>query len=146
MRQDAKVAQAAFLIALEKTKAATPAQLVDQGSQLVGATDITLSSDKKTVTMGVETYRKFVIKAVDDDQYIKVKEPAWNAREALYQKDIGQYKLNEIAYDRREVLNTSIIKDLHDVISNQKTTSIFEKVVWTAAGYGFGMLTQKFLK
>jgi hypothetical protein len=145
-RADAKAQQAAFLVALGKVKAATPAQLVDQGGQVVGATDIVLSADKKTVTMGVETYRKFVLKAVDDDQYISVKEPAWNAREALYQKDISTYKQNEILYDRRDALNAGIISDLRGVISHQKTTSVFEKIVWSAAGFGAGVLADKIIK
>lgn len=144
--QAAAAQQAAFLVALGKIQTATPTQLVDQGGQVIGATDIVLASDHKTVSMGIETYRKFVIAAVEDVNYKTVKEPAWNAREALYQKDISQYKANEILYDRRDALNASIISDLHGVISRQKTTSFFEKLAWGAAGAGLGMLADKLIK
>lgn len=145
-QKDAAAQQAAFLVALGKLTTATPAQLVDQGGQVIGATDIRLSADGKTVSMGVETYRKFVIAAVEDQNYKTVKEPAWNAREALYQKDISVYKANEILYDRRDALNSGIISDLRSVISKQKTTSVFEKIVWTAAGFGAGVLANKLVK
>lgn len=145
-RQATAAQQAAFLVALGKLTTATPAQLVDQGGQVIGATDIVLSSDRQTVSMGIETYRKFVIAAVSNENYKTVKEPAWIAREVLYQKDISQYKANEILYDRRDALNNGIIKDLRSVISKQKTTSVFEKIVWTAAGFGAGVLADKLIK
>lgn len=145
-QQAAAAQQAAFLVALGKLTTATPAQLVDQGGQVIGATDITLSANGQIVSMGVETYRKFVIAAVSDQNYKTVKEPEWNAREVLYQKDISQYKANEILYDRRDALNNGIIKDLRSVISKQKTTSTLEKVVWSAAGFGAGVLADKLIK
>jgi hypothetical protein len=135
-RQEQAVNQAAFLVALEKIKASTPAQIVSQGAQMIGADDIVLSPDEKAVTMGVETYRKFVIAVAERDEYVKVKEPAWNAREALYQQRDAQNKLDVANY-------VSIIKDLRIVISKQKTTTLMGKLAWAGGGFAAGFLASK---
>lgn len=145
-RRAAAAQQAAFLKAIDKIKAAPPAELVTTGGQVIGSTDIILSADQKTVTMGIETYRKFVLAVKERDDYKLVKEPAWNAREALYIKDITQYKANELLYARRDVLNAAIINDLRSVISHQKTTSTLSKIAWAAVGFGAGVLTDKLTK
>jgi hypothetical protein len=116
---------------------------VDQGSQILGVSDI--KSDGVTVQMPVETYRKIVFILVDRQEYMNVREPAWKEREALYQKDIAQYKANEILYDRRDALNNNIISDLRVVISKHKTTTFFGKVAWAAAGFGAGVLANKLI-
>lgn len=135
-RREQEAAQAAFLAALEKIKAATPTQLVVQGSQMIGSSDILLSADEKTVTMGVETYRKFVTAVAERDEYKNVKEPAWNAREALYNQQISQYKQDGVTY-------SGIIKDLRIVISKQKKATLFEKLAWAGGGFAAGFLSSK---
>lgn len=143
-RQDALAREKWFQGQLAHVQTATPAELVDQVSQILGVSDITTDGEK--VSMGLETYRLIVFKIVEHQEYVNVREPAWNAREALYQKDIGQYKANETLYDRRDALNNNIIKDLRSVISKNKTTTFFEKVAWTAAGFGAGVLVNKLIK
>jgi hypothetical protein len=142
-RQDSLAREKWFQSQIAHVQTASPAELVDQGSQILGVSDI--KSDGVTVQMPVETYRKIVFILVDRQEYMNVREPAWKEREALYQKDIAQYKANEILYDRRDALNNNIISDLRVVISKHKTTTFFGKVAWAAAGFGAGVLANKLI-
>lgn len=133
-----------FQAQLAATQHATPAQLVDQGSTVIGANDI--RTDGVVVTMGVETYRKFVLVAVNEREYREVREPAWNAREVKHQKERSDWIAKDIERNKKDALNESIIGGLHDVISHQKKIGLFEKIAWTAAGFGAGVFAQKLIK
>ena len=124
---------------------ATPTQLVDTGSAILGAGDIVLSADQKWVTMSVETYKKVVFRLVEHREYVNVREPAWNAREALYKAQISDLKLTISDHERKDILNAGIIKDLKTVISKTRTMSIAEKAAWAAGGFVAGSLASKLL-
>jgi len=143
-QQDALRREREFQKILAGVQVATPIQLVDQGSAILKVSDIV--TDGRNVTMGVETYRKVVFILVEHEEYVKVKEPRWVADSANYQRQISGYKANEISYEKREVINISIIKDLRDALSHQKATSLFQKLAWGAAGAGLGMLADKLIK
>lgn len=126
---------------LEKVRASTPTQLADQGSEILGVSDIT--TDGATVTMSVETYRKIVFRLVEHKEYIEVKEPSWNAREALYEAQIVDLKSAVASHEKKDILNAGIISDLRSVIKNQKTMAFFEKAAWTAGGFAAGVIFGK---
>lgn len=133
-----------FQSQLTHVQTATPTQLVDQGSAILGVADIT--TDGVKITMSVETYRKIVFVLVDHQEYKNVREPAWNAREALYQAEISDWKAKEILHNQKDALNESIIFSLKDVISHQKTMGFFEKAAWGAGGFVVGSVISKFVK
>lgn len=133
-----------FQSQLTHVQTATPAQLVDQGSQILKAVDIT--TDGKVVTMGVETYRTAVSALLDWQEYKNVREPAWSAREALYKAEISDWKAKDILRDQKDALNESIIFSLKDVISHQKTMGFFEKAAWGAGGFVVGTVLGKLVK
>ena len=143
-RQDALAREKWFQVQLAHVQTATPAELVDQVSQILGVSDITTDGEK--VSMGLETYRLIVFKIVEHQEYVNVREPAWNAREALYQKDIQVYKQSEVLQAKKDALTDGIIKDLRTVLSKQKTTSFLEKTAWAGAGFGAGVLVNKLIK
>jgi hypothetical protein len=143
-RQERLAREIEFQAQLAHVQAATPTQLVDQGSQILGVTDI--STDGKVVTMSVETWRKAVTMMVDDIEYKTVREPRWLADEANYRSEISDFKALEIKRDKKDALNESIIFGLKDVISHQKTMGFFEKVAWGAGGFVVGSVVSKFVK
>jgi hypothetical protein len=140
-RQAALERERWFAAQLAHVQVATPTELVDQASQILGVSDIT--TDGKTVTMGLETYRLIVFRIVEHQEYVNVKKPAWDAREALYKSEISDWKAKDIVRDKRDALNAGIIVSLKDAISHQKTATLFEKVAWTGAGFVAGSLFNK---
>ncbi len=140
-RQAALERERWFQTQLAHVQTATPAELVDQGSQILGVSDI--KSDGVTVQMSLETYRKIVFRLVEHQEYVNVREPAWNAREALYQAQISDQKGVILAHEKKDVLNANIIAGLKDVITHTKNMGFFEKAAWTAGGFALGVLTEK---
>jgi hypothetical protein len=137
-RQERLAREVEFQAQLAHVQTATPTQLVDQGSQILGVTDI--STDGKVVTMSVETWRKAVTMMVDDVEYKTVRAPQWLADEAKYKSEISDFKALEIKRDKKDALNESIIVGLKDVISHQKTMGFFEKAAWTGVGFTAGVV------
>ena len=129
---------------IAKVATATPAQLVDHGSQIVNATDIT--TDGQTVTMGVETYRQFVAIAVDWQEYKNVREPAWLNARGLLNDQIAGFKQERLLDAQKDAALSASIADLKKFISSQKTSTFFEKALWAGAGVGVGMLVNKVMK
>jgi len=129
---------------IAKVATATPAQLVDQGSQIVNATDIT--TDGQTVTMGVETYRQFVVIAVDWQEYKNVREPAWLNARGLLNDQIAGFKQERLLDAQKDAALSASIADLKKFISSQKTSTFFEKALWAGAGVGVGMLVNRVMK
>jgi hypothetical protein len=140
-RQAAKERERWFLAQLSNVQVATPTQLVDQGSEILGVDDITTNGE--TVSMSVETYRKIVFRLVEHQEYVNVREPAWNAREALYQVQISDLKSVVAAHEQKDILNAGIISDLKTVISHNKNMSFLEKAAWTAGGFAVGVVAGK---
>jgi hypothetical protein len=140
-RQDALERERWFRAQLAKIETATPTELVDQASQILGVSDI--ATDGKSVTMGLETYRLVVFRIVEHQEYVNVREPAWNAREALYRTEISDWKAKEILHAQKDALNAGIISGLKDVISHRKDVTLFEKVAWAAGGFAAGVLAEK---
>lgn len=140
VRKDAE-REAWFRQQLAGVQTATPTQLVDQVSEILGVSDIT--TDGATVTMSVETYRKIAFRLVEHKEYVEVKEPAWNAREVLYKAQIIDLKSVVASHERKDVLNAGIILDLKDVIKHQKSMTFFEKAAWTAGGFAAGFIAGK---
>lgn len=129
---------------IAKVSTATPAQLVDQGSQIVNATDIT--TDGKIVTMGVETYRQFVTIAVDWQEYKNVREPGWKTEKGLFQDQIAGFKQERLLDAQKDAALNASIADLKKFISSGKVTSFLDKVLWAGAGFGLGMLVHGITK
>jgi hypothetical protein len=134
----------AFLTQLAQVKTATPKQLVDKGSQILKAADIT--TDGKIVTMGLETYRAAVSALVDWQEYKTVREPSWFKEKDLLNAQIADYKQAKLLDSQRDAALADSIKDLKSYISAQKTSTLFEKVLWAGAGIGAGMLAGHFMK
>ncbi len=141
---DAAANERAFIAVLAQVKAATPQQLVDQGGQILGAHDIT--TDGKSVTMGVETYRAFVLALVDDQEYKNVRQPSWLKEKGLLQAQIDGYKAQEALASQRDAALAASIADLKKFINDQKIETIGSKILWTAAGAGVGLLVGRLLK
>ena len=76
---------------MKEVATATPQQLVDDGSRLLGASDI--STDGKTVTMGLETWRRAVSIFRNEEEYRLVREPRWLEDKATMQEVIGGLKV-----------------------------------------------------
>jgi SMC interacting uncharacterized protein involved in chromosome segregation len=133
--------EAWFRKQLEKTDTATPAQLVDEGSRILEATDIT--TDGRIVTMSVDTWRKAVKVLQKEEEYRLNIEPAWIDKDRLKDIVIAGMKEQLAAKDRQLVLKDGIIKDLRDYISKEKTMGFFEKAAWGAGGYVFGVISEK---
>jgi hypothetical protein len=140
---DAKAAaREAWLIErIERVNTATPQQLVDEGSRILEATDIT--TDGKAVTMGVETWRRAVKVFTSEEGYRLTKEPDWQQKLALRDQEIGELKIGSLAKDRTIAGVEAINKELKDLVGKQKSVKLFEKMAWAAAGYALGSLTEK---
>jgi hypothetical protein len=139
---DARIArEREFQAQLAHVQTATPVELVDQGSAILGVTDI--RTDGVDVTMSVGTYRKVVTALVSNQEYINVKEPRWLSDEALYKQQISDWKALEIKWTRDRVLSDGVIADLKDVISHNKRSSFLEKAAWAGGGFVAGYLASK---
>ena len=133
-----------FQSVLTQVSHATPAQLVDQGSAILGVTDIT--TDGKMVWMSVETYRKAVAIFADWNEYKTVREPAWLNARGLLNDQIAGFKQERLLDAQKDAALAASITDLKKFISAQKTSTFFEKVLWAGAGVGVGMLVNKVMK
>lgn len=123
---------------LKKVEAATPQQLVDDGSRLLGASDI--STDGKTVTMGVETWRRAVSLMLNEEEYRTVREPGWLNEKAALKEAVAGLRRELVLRDEREAATNEIIKSLKSYITSAKKSSILDKALWAGAGFGAGML------
>lgn len=126
---------------IEKTNTATPQQLVDEGSRILEAKDIT--TDGKTVTMGVETWRKGVKIFQSEEGYRLTKEPDWIQKLSLRDVQISDLRLNAIAAANAIAGLESINKEFKDLVGKQKRASVFEKALYAGLGYALGTLSEK---
>jgi hypothetical protein len=136
--------EAWFQAQLSKTATATPQQLVDDGSRLLRATDI--STDGKTVSMGLETWRGAVSIMLNEEEYRTQREPAWLMQAKGYGETIAGLKEQVIAYQGQVAGLEATQKDLSKALNIQRALSTFEKVAYAAAGFGAGMLTKTITK
>jgi len=141
---DAAARERWFQIQVARTATATPQELVDDGSRLLQATDI--STDGKTVTMGVETWRRVVSTMLNEEEYRLVREPAWLNARGLLNDQIAGFKQERLLDAQKDAALAASITDLKKFISAQKTSTFFEKVLWAGAGVGVGMLVNKVMK
>lgn len=126
---------------IEKTNAATPQQLVDEGSRILEAKDIT--TDGKVVTMGVETWRKSVKIFQSEEGYRLTKEPDWIQKLSLRDTQISDLKLNAIAAANAIAGLEAINKEFKGLVDKQKGAKIIEKLAWGAVGYALGSIGSK---
>ena len=127
-----------FQAQLKKVEAATPQELVDDGSRLLEASDIT--TDGKVVAMGLETWRRAVFVMRNEEEYRLIREPGWLKEKEGYGSLIAGFKLELVKRDARDDALNASIKDLTDYISSGKASSVLDKVLWTGAGFGLGVL------
>ena len=95
---------------MKEVATATPQQLVDDGSRLLGASDI--STDGKTVTMGLETWRRAVSIFRNEEEYRLVREPRWNEDKARMQGIIRGLKVENDLKDQKIVSLENMKADL----------------------------------
>ena len=129
---------------LKKVETATPQELVDDGSRLLEASDIT--TDGKLVFMGLETWRRAVSVMRNEEEYRLTREPGWLKEKEGQESLIAGFKLELVKRDERDDALNASIKDLKDYISAGKMSSVLEKALWTGAGLGFGMLFKSIVK
>lgn len=141
IKAEAKAREAALQARLAAVQTATPVQLVDQGSEILGASDIV--TDGSTVTMGIETYREVVKRLVDQQDYRTVKIPEWRDLESGYKAEIAGLKNTISLHEKQAVIDGGVIKDLRSVISGMKTQSTLSKLAWAAGGFAAGVLADK---
>lgn len=126
---------------IEKTNTASPQQLVDEGSRILEAKDIT--TDGKTVTMGVETWRRAVKIFQSEEGYRLTKEPDWIQKLSLRDQSISEFKLDAIAAGKQIAALESINREFKDLVGKQKQASLFEKALYAGLGYALGTLSEK---
>ena len=124
---------------MKEVATATPQQLVDDGSRLLGASDI--STDGKTVTMGLETWRRAVSIFRNEEEYRLVREPRWNEDKAGMQGIIRGLKVEIDLKDQKIASLESMKADLAKELGIQKKLTLAEKALWAAGGFiaGKGM-------
>lgn len=124
---------------MKEVATATPQQLVDDGSRLLGALDI--STDGKTVTMGLETWRRAVSIFRNEEEYRLVREPRWNEDKAGMQGIIRGLKVAIDLKDQKIVSLENMKADLAKELGIQKKLTLAEKALWAAGGFiaGKGM-------
>jgi len=133
-----------FQIQVAKTATATPQELVDDGSRLLQATDI--STDGKLVTLGLETWRRTVSVLLNEEEYRLVREPAWLVARGLLNDQITGFKQERLLDAQKDAALAASIADLKHFITSQKASTLFEKVLWAAAGAGTGLVLGKVIK
>lgn len=125
---------------------ATPQELVDDGSRLLQATDITISTDGKYVSMGLETWRRAVSIFLNEEEYRVTREPAWMTEKGLLNGEIANYKAQAALDAAKDAALKASFDDLKTYISHAKTAGILEKVLWAGAGAGIGLVAGHLLK
>jgi hypothetical protein len=133
-----------FQAQVKKVETATPQELVDDGSRLLEASDIT--TDGKIVAMGLETWRRAVSVMRNEEEFRLAREPGWFKEKEVFQSVVAGLKLELLKRDERDEALKASIKDLKDYISAGKTSSVLEKILWTGAGFGFGVLFKSVAK
>lgn len=131
--------EAVFIAELARLKTATPQQLVDDGARLLEASDIT--TDGKSVTMGVETWRKAVAVMRNEEEYRLHREPSWKALAARDADTIAALKEGAIAEAKRNASLEATIRDLSRLTSPRFTT--LKKALYAGAGFALGILAEK---
>ena len=124
---------------MKEVATATPQQLVDDGSRLLGASDI--STDGTTVTMGLETWRRAVSIFRNEEEYRLVREPRWNEDKAGMQGIIRGLKVEVDLKDQKIVSLENMKAALAKELGIPKKLTLAEKALWAAGGFiaGKGM-------
>ena len=121
---------------LKPVETATPQQLVDDGARLLGAQDI--STDGKSVTMGLETWRRAVSIFLNEEEYRLVKEPRWKADQAAADGIIAGLE-HELDLKDQKILSLENMKaDLAKELGLQKKLTTLEKVLYAGGGFAAG--------
>jgi len=126
---------------IEKTNAATPQQLVDEGSRILEAKDIT--TDGKAVTMGIETWRRAVKIFQSEEGYRLTKEPDWRERLRLRDETITTFKIDALAAAKQIANLEANLKDYKDFVGKQKAASLGEKLLYVGLGFALGTAAEK---
>jgi hypothetical protein len=137
--QAAAKREAVFLSELARIRTATPQQLVDDGARLLEASDIT--TDGRSVTMGVETWRKAVTVMLSEETYRTSREPSWKALAARDAETIAALKEGAILADKRAAGLEATIRDLSRLTSPRLAT--LQKALYAGAGFALGTLVEK---
>jgi len=119
-----------------KVAQATPQQLVDEGARILQATDIT--TDGKTVTMGVETWRGAVKIFLNEEEYRLQREPSWLRDKIGYEVIIASQKVEIGKHGERETGLEGTIADLSKALGIQKRMTVIQKALWGFGGFGLG--------
>ncbi len=115
---------------------ATPQQLVDDGSRLLGASDI--STDGKTVTMGLDTWRRAVSIFLNEEEYRLAREPRWKTDKAAAEGIIASLK-HELDLKDQMIQSLENMKaDLAKELGLQKKLTTVEKALWAGGGFTAG--------
>jgi hypothetical protein len=131
---------------LAHVSTATPQELVDDGSRLLGASDISISIDGKNVSMGLGTWRGAVSIMLNEEEYRLVREPAWITARGLLQDQIAGFKQERILDARKDAALAASISDLKKFIASRKASTLLDKVLWAGAGAGAGLIAGSVLK
>jgi hypothetical protein len=128
--------EAVFISELARIKTATPQQLVDDGSRLLRASDI--STDGVKVTLGLETWRRAVSIMQNEEEYRLHREPSWKALSARDADTIAALKEGAALSDKRAAGLEATIRDLSRLTSPRVTT--IEKALYFGAGLALGYI------
>ena len=107
--------------------------------RLLGALDI--STDGKSVTMGLETWRRAVSILFNEEEYRLVREPRWLDQRATREGIIVGMKKEIDLKDQKIASLKSMKADLAKELGIQKKLTLVEKVLWAAGDFiaGKGM-------
>lgn len=121
---------------MKPVETANPQQLVDDGSRLLGTADIT--TDGKTVIMGLDTWRRAVSIMLNEAEYRLVREPGWKSDKAAADGIIAGLKA-EIDLKDQEIQSLENMKaDLAKELGLQKKLTTLEKALWAGGGFAAG--------
>ena len=121
---------------MKEVETATPQQLVDDGSRLLGASDI--STDGKTVTIGLDTWRRAVSIMRNEEEYRLVREPRWLEQRGAMEDVIAGLK-KEIGLKDQKIESLEKMRaDLAKELGLQKKLSTLEKALWAGGGFAAG--------
>ncbi len=118
---------------MKEVATATPQQLVDDGSRLLEASDI--STDGKTVTMGLETWRRAVSIFRNEEEYRLVREPRWLEDKATMRGVIAGLKLEIDLHIQKEASLSVMVANLTRQVGIQKKLTLVEKALWAGGGF-----------
>jgi len=128
--------EAWFRAQMKEVETATPQQLVDDGSRLLGASDI--STDGKIVMMGLDTWRRAVSIMRNEEEYRLVREPRWLEQRGAMEGVIAGLK-KEIELKDQKIESLENMKaDLAKELGLQKKLTVLEKALWAGGGFAAG--------